>query len=792
MNQYQDFSSITLNSLKHALKEASVSLEKQDIDDLMKAYDSLSTFPDVAPGLSKLADTPGITAVVFSNGTNTMVSNSVHHSPDLSPHARVFEQIVVVEEVKKFKPAPEVYTHLARKVGKSKDDMRTGIVVAHLVYGEGWAKIGGIFHCDPSTAERISERAQQCASSQELLDVLQKLDGAPHLGRRKRFPPGSEVSNLLQYNALQKQKSEAAVKERLEEALADGSSISKDDIPWLISLLRENAQPDMDLVAAESTYNAMDALYKVAMKLFIDNVPNLVVRAIIVSQMPSMFCPESVYAMDSATVKKIASESEAKQIRRRELSEKLAALDAGSALCNQYALRVTSARGTHEPPNVVQDESGGETPDPSVSQLGNNPQDVATDGDLSELLYEHCSGNASDTDDVTGASEPSTPQLLSALFVKPKKPPKRRAVTIWSQSRRPGKDELYKNRHHQRAHMMTEHGINCEEEPSLCVQTAKRSLDSIWSDQQKRQKTEASNKEKEKEILERVVDKASFARALKEFQAIKAQWVSPEGKLYKALLAFPELHFGHGGAEVAPYFMETLKHYEIERKLSYITSDNHGANDKLLRIISSELAKQDPSVEWDPVQHRCRCFGHIVNLATQAFMFAEDSQAKSIAEQRVANSQSETIDEALTEPVTQDKKQGWHATKPVQKLYNFMIACRNMVYHNEFKTLSGGRSVKQGFQLRPAVVTMIDRHDTDLKQYRLTMDDWRVLQETLEFLQPFYEVTKLLEGDEATLDETQEKMHFLISHYKEQEAKHATHTAFLSAIDTSWILFNKY
>ncbi|TKA50186.1 hypothetical protein B0A49_11186, partial [Cryomyces minteri] len=84
--------------------------------------------------------------------------------------------------------------------------------------------------------------------------------------------------------------------------------------------------------------------------------------------------------MDSATVKKIASESEAKQIRRRELSEKLAALDAGSALCKQYALRVTSARETHEPPNVVQDESGGETPDPSVSQLGNNQQDVATDG----------------------------------------------------------------------------------------------------------------------------------------------------------------------------------------------------------------------------------------------------------------------------------------------------------------------------------------------------------------------------------------------------------------------------
>ncbi|TKA65559.1 hypothetical protein B0A49_06862 [Cryomyces minteri] len=183
------------------------------------------------------------------------------------------------------------------------------------------------------------------------------------------------------YNALQKQKSEAAVKERLEEGIAGRKFISKEDIPWLMSLLRENAQPDMDLVAAESTYNAMDAFYKVAMKLFVDNVPNLVVRAIIASQLPSMFCPKSVYAMDSATVKKIASETEDKQIRRRELSEKLAALDAGSALCKQYALRVTSAREAHESPNVVQDESCGETPDPSVSQLGDDPQDVATDGD---------------------------------------------------------------------------------------------------------------------------------------------------------------------------------------------------------------------------------------------------------------------------------------------------------------------------------------------------------------------------------------------------------------------------
>ena len=47
-----------------------------------------------------------------------MVTNSVHHSPDLSPHAHVFKDIITVDEVKSYKPDPEVYFHLASKVGK--------------------------------------------------------------------------------------------------------------------------------------------------------------------------------------------------------------------------------------------------------------------------------------------------------------------------------------------------------------------------------------------------------------------------------------------------------------------------------------------------------------------------------------------------------------------------------------------------------------------------------------------------------------------------------------------------
>lgn len=54
-----------------------------------------------------------------------MVSSSVTQSPDLKEHADVFKDIVTVEEVKKFKPAPEVYYHLAERVGMDPKDPKS-------------------------------------------------------------------------------------------------------------------------------------------------------------------------------------------------------------------------------------------------------------------------------------------------------------------------------------------------------------------------------------------------------------------------------------------------------------------------------------------------------------------------------------------------------------------------------------------------------------------------------------------------------------------------------------------
>ena len=56
------------------------------------------------------------------------------------------------------------------------------------------------------------------------------------------------------------------------------------------------------------------------MKVFLDNVPSLVIQKTLVNSVSSMFCPESVFAMKSDLVKKIASEFKIKRFQRKKLT----------------------------------------------------------------------------------------------------------------------------------------------------------------------------------------------------------------------------------------------------------------------------------------------------------------------------------------------------------------------------------------------------------------------------------------------------------------------------------------
>ena len=148
IEQYLPFSTINQRSLLHALSENDIPPPSEAaVASLMSAYDSLSTFPDVASALESLAKSTSVTPVVFSNGTDQMVGNSVHRSPDLSPHSKVFRDIVTVEEVKKFKPHPSVYYHLGEKMGKGKEGMGDMWLVSGNPFDVVGAKAVGMRAC---------------------------------------------------------------------------------------------------------------------------------------------------------------------------------------------------------------------------------------------------------------------------------------------------------------------------------------------------------------------------------------------------------------------------------------------------------------------------------------------------------------------------------------------------------------------------------------------------------------------------------------------------------------------
>ncbi|KAJ5083667.1 hypothetical protein N7456_013094 [Penicillium angulare] len=123
LEQYEDFAAVTRNSLRHALNELGQQLQDNEIESLIKAYDNLHTFPDVGPALNRIANNLSIRAVIFSNGTKDMISNSVLRSADLSKHASIFSDLVTVDEIKKYKPSPITYQHAAKKVGKELSQM---------------------------------------------------------------------------------------------------------------------------------------------------------------------------------------------------------------------------------------------------------------------------------------------------------------------------------------------------------------------------------------------------------------------------------------------------------------------------------------------------------------------------------------------------------------------------------------------------------------------------------------------------------------------------------------------
>lgn len=115
MKNYVDFSECTRNALDFTCEILKCHLQPEERNRLMREYKVLPAFTDVRESLGKLKSA-NVRLFAFSNGSASDVTGLLENAGIL----HFFEDVVSVDDVKSFKPDPEVYAYFLQKSKSSK------------------------------------------------------------------------------------------------------------------------------------------------------------------------------------------------------------------------------------------------------------------------------------------------------------------------------------------------------------------------------------------------------------------------------------------------------------------------------------------------------------------------------------------------------------------------------------------------------------------------------------------------------------------------------------------------
>jgi hypothetical protein len=150
------------------------------------------------------------------------------------------------------------------------------------------------------------------------------------------------------------------------------------------------------------------------------------------------------------------------------------------------------------------------------------------------------------------------------------------------------------------------------------------------------------------------------------------------------------------------------------------------------------------------------------------------------------------------------RKGGWRLQGPIRTLRRFFVwVKKDTTRKGLFKSLAGltpviGNDTRwsswdamllRGLQTRSTVDEFMARKDC---KYILTAADWELIEDTHKFLQPFHEVTKKAQRDDATFDKVLFYLDFLRSHLSKARERWAGNKSFTAAIMMCWYAFDKW
>ena len=254
--------------------------------------------------------------------------------------------------------------------------------------------------------------------------------------------------------------------------------------------------------------------------------------------------------------------------------------------------------------------------------------------------------------------------------------------------------------------------------------------------------------------------------------AICAHYTTHLLKRQKALLALCTVA-GHSGQNQFNVLLPVLQDYGVIRKLGAIVADNASPNNTLCEIIEDHMLLEEAR-EWRAKHWRIRCIGHIINLAVQAFLFADMMDIEELESYDKKEQQGDTRDKEarrikfrLMGPLGQMHNIVIHIRGSTSRIVEFLeLASRLIPLDNRTRWNSWDLMLAVALELRPAIEKYCQNHESELQDDELTPEDWRRLRAIQDFLEPFQTATLYTEGDCAAIDRVLFTMDVLIKHFK--------------------------
>ncbi|KAM4061798.1 transposase-like protein [Hirsutella rhossiliensis] len=188
--------------------------------------------------------------------------------------------------------------------------------------------------------------------------------------------------------------------------------------------------------------------------------------------------------------------------------------------------------------------------------------------------------------------------------------------------------------------------------------------------------------------------------------------------------------------------MEFVREYGIASKIGYFMMDNASNMNTMIDKVSDDLEREF-DVFYDPLQHRLRCFGHIINLAVMEFLIG--------------------LSDGLR--LRRDNDTRWNSW------YNMVE-----------------------WVLRPKIrqaITVFCSEEPALQEDALHPCDWIVLAEIHKFLEPFHDATIANESWKKSISDVLPTMDYLLHHI--EAARNTTDIPHLATMmETAWAKLADY